>query len=185
MEMVCRVVSAGVLSLVICGVNVNASTGQTAPGNNGVVRQWSRRVAARFTLEAPGKGFITNAKDFALLWRVWQLAGDVPAVDFDKYLILVTTGRSSVLQVRAVQVDEKGDLKTVVVATSDLTSDYAVVITLAEREGVNPAGEIATSPIWLVKASASGSADPYHPAQRCEGVTATNVGWSGVRGIFR
>ena len=40
------------------------------------------------------------------------------------------------LQVRAIQVDAKGDLKTVVVATPDMTADYAVVVTLAERKGV-------------------------------------------------
>jgi hypothetical protein len=67
---------------------------------------------------------------------VWQMAGDVPIVDFDRYLILVATARSTVFQVRAIQVDEKGDLKTVVVATPDMTADHAVVITLAERKGV-------------------------------------------------
>jgi len=34
----------------------------------------------------------------------------------------------------AVQVDERGDSRTVVVATPDMTSDYAVVHTLAERK---------------------------------------------------
>jgi len=33
-------------------------------------------------------------------------------------------------------VDERGDLRTVVVATPDVTSDFAVVLRLAEREGV-------------------------------------------------
>jgi hypothetical protein len=37
---------------------------------------------------------------------------------------------------QAVQIDAKGDLKTVVVATPDMTADYAVVVTLAERTGV-------------------------------------------------
>jgi hypothetical protein len=109
---------------------------QAVPGKNGVVQQWSGRVARRLALEAPRKGFITSAKDFTRLWRMWQPARDVPTVDFDKYLILVATGRSSVLQVRAVRVDDKGDLKTVVVATPDMTADDAFVMTLAERKGV-------------------------------------------------
>jgi hypothetical protein len=123
-----------VLSFVV-SMEVNASTGQTVPGKNGVLQQWSGRVAQSLALEAP-KRFITNAKDFAILWRVWRMAGEIPPVDFNKYLILVATARSSVLQVRAVQVDERGDLRMVVVATPDVTSDYAVVLTLAERKGV-------------------------------------------------
>ena len=34
------------------------------------------------------------------------------------------------------QVDEKGDPKTVVVATPDMTADYAIVITLTGRKSV-------------------------------------------------
>ena len=123
-----------VLSFVV-SMEVNASTGQAVPGKNGVLQQWSGRVAQSLALEAP-KGFITNAKDFAILWRVWRMAGEIPPVDFNKYLILVATARSSVLQVRAVQVDERGDLRMVVVATPDVTSDYAVLLTLAGRKGV-------------------------------------------------
>jgi len=130
-----RLLSACVLSLMV-GSEANASTAQAVPGKNGVVQQWSGRVAMRLGVEAPRKGFITNARDFALLWRAWQMAGDVPIVDFDRYLILVATARSTVFQVRAIQVDENGDLKTVVVATPDVTADYAVVITLAERKSV-------------------------------------------------
>jgi len=122
--------------MIVSSVGVNAAAGQAVPGRNGVVQQWSGRVAMRLGVEAPRKGFITNARDFALLWRAWQMAGDVPIVDFDRYLILVATARSTVFQVRAIQVDENGDLKTVVVATPDVTADYAVVITLAERKSV-------------------------------------------------
>ena len=68
-------------------------------GASAMVRQGRRPLA----LEAPPKGFITNAKDFAILWRVSRMAGAIPPVDFDKYLILVVTTRSSVLQVRAVR----------------------------------------------------------------------------------
>ena len=123
------------VTLVIC-TEVNASAGQAVPGRNGVVQQWSGRVAQPLALEAPTKGFITNARDFATLWRVWRMTGEIPPVDFDRHVILVATARSSVLQVRAVQIDERGDLRTVVVATPDVTSDYAVVLTLAERKGV-------------------------------------------------
>jgi hypothetical protein len=135
MEKTCRILSVCVLCLV-CGLGVHASTGQAAPGTNGVVQQWSGRVAPRLALDPPRKNFITNARDFALLWRDWQIAGDVPTVNFDRHLILVTTGRSSVLQVRAIKLDETGDLTTVVVATPDMTADYAFVVTLAERKGV-------------------------------------------------
>ena len=130
-----RILCVCVLSVVV-SMEVNPSTGQAVPGKNGVLQQWSGRVAQPLALEAPPKGFITNANDFAILWRLWRMAGEIPAVDFDKYLILVATARSSVFQVRAVQVDERGDLRTVVVATPDVTSDYAVVLTLAERKGV-------------------------------------------------
>jgi hypothetical protein len=131
-----RVLSACVISFTVCNVDLNASTRQAVPGKNGVVQQWSGRVASLLVPEMTRKGFITNARDFALLWRTWQRAGDVPTVDFDRYLVLVATAQSSVFQVRAIQIDAKGDLKTVVVATPDRTADHAVVVTQVERRGV-------------------------------------------------
>lgn len=113
---------------------------------NGIVQQWAGRVARPIALEAPVKGFITNAAEFARLWQVCQIKGDPPAVDFDKYLILVATSRSSVFQVRAIQVDDKGDLKTIVVATPDFARDYAIVITKAERAGVKTVHGQAVEP---------------------------------------
>ena len=131
-----RALSACVLSFMVCSVEMVASPRQAVPGKNGVVQQWSGRVATLPAPEVTGKGFVTNAKDLALFWRLWKGVSDIPSVDFDKHLIVVTTARSSVLQVRAILVDAKGDLTTVVVATPDMTSDYAVVVTLAERKGV-------------------------------------------------
>lgn len=124
------------LALAIGAANLHASVPQDPAVQNGVVRQWSVRVARALALEAPIKGFITNPAELARLWQAWQIAGDAPAVDFNKYFILVSTARSSVFKVRAIQVDEKGDLKTVVIATPDITRDYAIVITQVERAGV-------------------------------------------------
>ena len=115
------------------GVSVE---GQGAAPQNGILQQWAGRVARPLALEAPIKGFITTQAELARLWQLWQIQGDVPAVDFTKYFVLVATSRSSVFKVRAVQVDEKGDLKTVVVATPDFARDYAIVITQVERAGV-------------------------------------------------
>ena len=125
-----------VAGLLACSAEALASAAQDIAAQNGIVQQWSGRVARVLALEAPIKGFITNPADLARLWQTWQIAGDVPSVDFGKYFFLVATSRSSVFKVRAIQVDEKGDLKTVVVATPDMTRDYAIVITQVERAGV-------------------------------------------------
>jgi len=125
-----------VLAVAAPGAAVFASTAQDAAVQNGIVQQWSGRVARPLALEAPIKGFITNAAEFSRLWQVFQIKGDVPDIDFGKYLVLVATARSSIFKVRAIQVDEKGDLKTVVIATPDITRDYAIVITQVERSGV-------------------------------------------------
>jgi hypothetical protein len=124
------------LALAICSANPKATAPQDTAVQNGIVQQWSVRVARPLALEAPIKGFITNPAELARLWQAWQIKGDVPSVDFSKYFILVATARSSVFKVRAIQVDEKGDLKTVVIATPDITRDYAIVITQVERAGV-------------------------------------------------
>jgi len=128
-----RVLIPCLLVLAVCGASVTA---QSVAAQNGIVQQWAGRVARPLALEAPIKGFITTQAELARLWQVWQIQGEVPTVDFTKYFFLVATSRSSVFKVRAVQVDEKGDLKTVVVATPDFARDYAIVITQVERAGV-------------------------------------------------
>ncbi|MEO8679760.1 MAG: hypothetical protein ABI665_11980 [Vicinamibacterales bacterium] len=124
------------VALAICFGQVSVRAGQDAAAQNGIVQQWSVRVARPLALEAPIKGFVTNEADFSHLWQVCQIKGDAPTIDFGQYLILVATSRSSVFKVRAIQVDDTGDLKTVVIATPDFARDYAFVITQVERAGV-------------------------------------------------
>lgn len=111
---------------------------QPAPppvARNGIVQQWAGRIPRPLFRFMPPKGYVTNARDLAALWQNWGLKAEVPVVDFEKYIVIVSTSRSSLFQVAAIQIDANGDMKTVVMASPDMRGDVAFVITVAERKG--------------------------------------------------
>jgi hypothetical protein len=111
---------------------------QPAPppaAKNGIVQQWFGRIPRPLSGFTPAKGYLTNARDLAALWQNWGLKADVPVIDFDKHIVIVSTSRSSTFQVAAIQVDATGDMKTVIMASPDMRGDVAFVITVAERKG--------------------------------------------------
>ncbi len=85
--------------------------------------------------EAPESGVITNAKDWEKLAKAWKVGDKVPEVNFDKELILIATTPGSKLSLSAT-LDDKGDLKPIGIATSDLGTGFRYVIISVPKEGV-------------------------------------------------
>ena len=108
---------------------------QAPPPQNGIIQQWSGRITRSAAVLAPAKGYISNAGELSALWQAWAIKADMPAVDFQKLLVVVNTSRSSVFKVVQIQVDEAGEMKTVLIATPDIRPDVAYVITVTERRG--------------------------------------------------
>jgi hypothetical protein len=73
--------------------------------------------------EMPEKGVVTNFMDFEKLVKAWKVADKVPDVNFDKEIVLVAKTDGSKLTLNA-SLDEKGDLKPLSLATSDLRPGF-------------------------------------------------------------
>ena len=85
--------------------------------------------------EGPANGVIANAKDLEKLWKAWKIKDEMPKVDFDKELVLIATGQCGKVTL-APSLDDKGDVKTLALATRDLREDFAYNIVVISREGV-------------------------------------------------
>jgi hypothetical protein len=69
------------------------------------------------------------------LWKKWGLEGKVPEVDFQKEIVIVGTTVGSRLSLSA-QLDEKGNLQVLGVATRDFGPGFRYVLATVKREGV-------------------------------------------------
>jgi hypothetical protein len=78
---------------------------------------------------------IANAKTLEKVWKAWGIKDKMPDVDFTKEIVLTATTNGSRLNLRPV-IDEKGDLKTLGLGTSDLRPGFRYVIVVVSREGV-------------------------------------------------
>ena len=111
-----------------------------------VLERWAGRVDAVTLAASPATPYVRTADDLAQLWKAWRLKAELPEIDFSQRLVLTYTGRSSVLQLRAVAVDAAGDLKPVLVATPDMTADYAFIIAVIDRAGVKSIQGVPITP---------------------------------------
>lgn len=78
---------------------------------------------------------IVDAKALEKLWKAWQIEEKVPAVDFKKELIIITTTSGSKLRLSA-SIDDKGNLEVLGMATRDLRPGFRYVIATVSRKGV-------------------------------------------------
>jgi hypothetical protein len=126
----CKSVSLAALLCLAAGVAGAAPTPLKATNT------WMGSVEdEKLAKEMPENGVITNAKDFEKLVKAWKVADKVPEVNFDKEIVLVATTSGSKLTLRA-SLDEKGDLKVLGVATSDLRPGFRYVIISVPKDGV-------------------------------------------------
>jgi hypothetical protein len=78
---------------------------------------------------------IVDAKTLEKLWKAWKIEGNVPAVDFKKELVIITTTSGSKLRLSAT-LDDKGNLEVLGMATRDLRPGFRYVIATVSREGI-------------------------------------------------
>jgi hypothetical protein len=98
------------------------------------VKEWKGSVEdEKLAKDAPN--CITNAKDFAKLWKAWKIKGKAPKVNFQKELVIVTTGSGSKLNLSA-NLDDKGNLQVLGFGTRDLVPGFRYVIASVPRKGI-------------------------------------------------
>src|SRR5262245_63831398 len=126
----CEWVSLAAVLFLATGVAVAAPTPLKASNT------WMGSIDdEKLAKEMPENGVITNAKDFEKLVKAWKVAEKVPEVNFDKEVVLVAKTGGSKLTLSA-SLDEKGDLKALGKATSDLRPGFRYVVISVPKEGV-------------------------------------------------
>jgi hypothetical protein len=98
------------------------------------VKEWKGSVDD-VKLKKEAQGVITTQKDLEKLWKSWKVAGKAPEVDFEKEIVVVTTGDGSKLSL-AMNLDDKGNLQVLGLATRDLVEGFRYVIATVSRKGV-------------------------------------------------
>lgn len=97
---------------------------------------WNGSVGdAKLAALRPRNGMIATEKEFEKVFKAWNVAEKVPAVDFAKELVLVETTSGSRLNLNAT-LDEAGDLKALGIATRDFGPGFRYVIIVVPRTGV-------------------------------------------------
>lgn len=115
-----------------------APAGEKPSGDQEVkpTQQWKGSVDdENLQKKAPAQGIITDGMELKRLWQEWHLGDKVPAVKFDKELVLVETTRGSLLQV-GVKLTAKGDLQVLGIATRDFRPGFRYKILVVPRAGV-------------------------------------------------
>jgi hypothetical protein len=97
-------------------------------------QEWSGSVEDEGLLKGAPE-CITTAAGFEKLWKRWKLPGKAPGVDFDRELVVITTTSGSKLSLIP-QLDEKGNLETLGMATSDFRPGFRFVIGVVSKENV-------------------------------------------------
>jgi hypothetical protein len=98
-----------------------------------LLQAWSGRVP--LGVQPPLQSSLATQADFARVWAQCQMKGTVPAIDFDKRLVLVAVRRGSVVRFQSMQVDG-GNLKTNVVVTPDMPAYMTCALALVDRAGI-------------------------------------------------
>jgi hypothetical protein len=98
-----------------------------------LLQVWSGRVP--LGVQPPLQSSLATQADLAHVWAQCHVKGTVPAIDFDKRLLLVAVRRGSVVTFQSMQVD-KGNLRTNVVVTPDMPAYMTCALALVDRAGV-------------------------------------------------
>jgi hypothetical protein len=124
-------------SLIFASIAIVALSLTAARGEDKAIKannQWMGSVKdAKLEKDAPK--VITTTKEWEKLWKDWKLGDKVPEVDFTKEIVVIATTSGSRLTLKC-SLDEKGDLKTQGLATSDFGEGFRYVMQSVNREGV-------------------------------------------------
>jgi len=87
------------------------------------------------TLAKNAPEFIATPVALKELWTKWAIAEAMPMVDFSKSIVAVGTTNGSLLNL-SVTLDDKGDMKSLAMATMDFLPGFRYVLLVVNREGV-------------------------------------------------
>lgn len=85
---------------------------------------------------APKSGFITNANNFAKLWKAWRPEEAVPEVDFTSDLVIVGIASGPNLVMFDPKLHEDGNVKFVVASTRMAGPGFGYRLVKISRDGV-------------------------------------------------
>lgn len=131
------------------------------------IAEWSGSVESE-ALEKVAPPFLTTKEGLSILWKVWNVKGELPKVDFDDAIVVVTTTRSSHLKV-GYAVDEKYDLHVRATATSDMRPGFRYHLSVVDRGGL---ATVNGSPLPSLSSSSGPSsaiAKRYYPETELRG----------------
>ena len=98
-----------------------------------ITQKWSGSVESE-KVEQPV--CITSARGMRSVWEAWKIKGDVPKVDFSKNIVVAVYSRGSKLSIAGGNLDDKGNLEVISLATSDLGPGLRYALGVVSREGV-------------------------------------------------
>jgi hypothetical protein len=102
------------------------------------IKEWSGTIRdGALRKAAPQRGFLTDNKAWAKLWKTWRPKDELPAVDFTKEFIIVTTvaGVANV-HVSEGKLDQQGSLNVPASATKAEGPGFGYSIAVFSRKGV-------------------------------------------------
>jgi hypothetical protein len=99
-----------------------------------LVKKWKGSVAdVALQMETPE--CITSEKALEKLWKTWKIEEKLPKVDFKKNIVVVVTGRGSLLNLMARLADD-GNLEVIGMNTLDFADGFRYVIATVSLEGI-------------------------------------------------
>jgi hypothetical protein len=101
------------------------------------IRQWTGSIEKSLQAEGPARGYIESERDLVKLWNALQITDEIPKVDFDRELVLVTTSQEGGYQGLKAEVDDQGNLIVRTIVSAPLSFDCCrYLIALIKRDGI-------------------------------------------------
>lgn len=101
-----------------------------------VIMKWSGSVDDEKAEQKDAPLAITSQKGFEKVWKAWKIEGDMPKIDFSKFLVVGTYSVGSKLNLAGVTLDEKGNLDVLGFGTRDLRPGFRFVLGQVSNDGV-------------------------------------------------
>lgn len=130
--------------------------------------QWTGSVENE-QLEKIAPQFVTNAESLGILWKAWQVEGEVPEVDFVSSVVIVSTTRGSKLNA-SFQLAGNGNLKVLELGTRDLRPGFRYVLSQVSNEYVRTVNnQPLPSHVLEAEPDVVPTSLPYLPTQKVAG----------------
>jgi hypothetical protein len=105
-----------------------------------IEQSWSGRLFGKekeaLRMLAPADGFVDSSKQFHAIWKAWRTEEKIPAVDFDKKLVLFATAPGPNQVTLMPVVDAAGNLSAKTIATLVGGPGFGYTIVVIDRDGI-------------------------------------------------